>query len=149
MIHDPFGIRPAVFELAPGQSTTVEVSTNYYRKYLYFTKYISKQEYFRRSWLDLTNLGLCEEKCSHPFVQLCWKYCSCGSYWRVFHCNFQALLTHSDFPHAYNPVKENRNLRTQESLFHSSWGVKSKKLFLSELSGKKKEHFGKKKILSL
>lgn len=59
------------------------------------------------------------------------------------------LRDQSDFPHANNPVKENRNLRTQESLFHSSWGVKSKKLFLSELSGKKKEHFGEKKILSL
>uniref|UniRef100_A0A8D0KZZ9 DLEC1 cilia and flagella associated protein n=1 Tax=Strix occidentalis caurina TaxID=311401 RepID=A0A8D0KZZ9_STROC len=40
VIQDPFAIHPAVFELAPGQSTTVEVSTNCYRKYLYFTKYI-------------------------------------------------------------------------------------------------------------
>uniref|UniRef100_A0A8C0FEC2 DLEC1 cilia and flagella associated protein n=1 Tax=Bubo bubo TaxID=30461 RepID=A0A8C0FEC2_BUBBB len=40
VIQDPFAIHPAVFELAPGQSTTVEVSTNCYRKYLYFTKCI-------------------------------------------------------------------------------------------------------------
>lgn len=38
----------------------------------------------------------------------------------------------SHFPHAKNPVRKNRNLRRQESLFHSSWGTKSNKLFLCE-----------------
>lgn len=39
----------------------------------------------------------------------------------------------SHFPHGKNPVRKNRNLRRQESLFHSSWGINSKKLFLCEL----------------
>lgn len=38
----------------------------------------------------------------------------------------------SHLPHAKNPVRKNRNLRRQESLFHSSWGTKSNKLFLCE-----------------
>uniref|UniRef100_A0A8C4U7X1 DLEC1 cilia and flagella associated protein n=1 Tax=Falco tinnunculus TaxID=100819 RepID=A0A8C4U7X1_FALTI len=33
VIQDPFGIHPPVFQLAPGQSTTVQVSINCYRKY--------------------------------------------------------------------------------------------------------------------
>lgn len=102
MIQDPFGIHPAVFELAPGQSTTVEVSTNCYRKYLYFTKYISKRDHCRSSWLDLANMGLCEQKCSNPFVHLCWKNCNCESYWTVFHCSFEDLLSHSETSHIFH-----------------------------------------------
>ncbi|KAK2513313.1 Dlec1, partial [Columba guinea] len=80
VIQDPFGIHPAVFKLAPGESITVEVSTNCYRKSLYLTKYFSKQDNSRRSWPDLGNLGFCEKKCSNPFVRLCWKNCNLNIY---------------------------------------------------------------------
>lgn len=38
VIQDPFGIQPAVLELAPGQNATVEVSAKCYRKFFDFTR---------------------------------------------------------------------------------------------------------------
>lgn len=148
MIQDPFGIHPAVFKLAPGESITVEVSTNCYRKSLYLTKYCSKQDHSRRSWLDLGNLGLCEQKCSNPFVQLCWKNCNCESYWRVFHCSFQVFLKplrdRSGFPHAKNPV-EKTGIWEHQSPYFTPAGASSPSNFSFLNFLEKKEHFGKKR----
>lgn len=46
------------------------------------------------------------------------------------------LRDQPDSSHWKNPVRENRNQRTWESLFYCSWDIGSKKLFLCELSWK-------------